>query len=78
MSVEGKVVPKVRVSGDGMEAYLNLPRPSEEEPWTIESLKSFLQAQRICAGIDEDALKTMIEDGIYGRDIKIAVGEQSV
>lgn len=76
MSVEGKVVPKVRVSGDGMEAYLNLPRPSEEEPWTIESLKSFLQAQRICAGIDEDALKTMIEDGIYGRDIKIAVGEQ--
>ena len=40
MSVEGSVVPKIRVSADGMEAYLNLPRPLDEEPWTIEGVKS--------------------------------------
>lgn len=76
MPVEGSVIPKIRVSADGMEAYLNLPRPLDEEPWTIEGVKSLLEAQRVSAGIDEEVLKTMIEGNIYGREMKVAVGEE--
>ena len=78
MSVEGSVVPKIRVSADGMEAYLNLPRPLDEEPWTIEGVKSLLGAQRVSTGIDEEVLQTMIEGNIYGREMKVAVGEPPV
>lgn len=78
MSVEGRVVPKIRVSADGMEAYLSLPRPLDEEPWTIERLKTLMEQQRVCAGIDEDVLKTMIEDSVYDKEMRVAVGERPV
>ncbi|MCR5667140.1 MAG: FapA family protein [Eubacterium sp.] len=69
------VKPVVGVTYDDMEAYIQLPPPALGEPaYTIEELRSFLHANGIINGIDEEILKSIIAKEMYGVRLTVARG----
>ncbi len=70
--------PSVRVSYDEMEAFLTLPMPSIDKPYTFADLKMLLKDKGIVYGVDERALMQMIEERIFNREILIAKGKPVV
>lgn len=68
----------MNISSDGMEAYLNVPPPPQGEEYTIEDFRGFLSERGVCEGIEEEALQKIIQDGIYGREVRVAVGERPI
>lgn len=69
---------KVRISEDGMEAYLSLPLPASEQKYTLTEILEFVRSQKVTAGIDERAVRRMIETPIYGYETLIARGKKPV
>lgn len=66
--------PQVNVSSDGMEARLMLPIPEENKSYRLQDLYDILKTNGITAGIDESALKRIIERGLYGIETCVAMG----
>ncbi|MDD6482461.1 MAG: FapA family protein [Lachnospiraceae bacterium] len=64
----------VRISGDGMEAYLSLSPQSVEDSFNITEVMSYIRAQKVTYGIDEEAVKKLLEAQAYGQEICIARG----
>lgn len=79
MEIEGNTRPQVKISTDGMEAYLTLPQPAEDDsqPYKFQELLDILQANSVTAGIDEDTIKRMIEKGIYEFETCVARGKDA-
>lgn len=69
---------KVRITADGMEAYLSLPPLAPGESYTLSQLLACIQSQKVSSGIDEVALQSMIDTPIYGHEVCIARGRKPV
>ena len=67
---------KVRITADGMEAYLSLPPLAPGESYTLSQLLACIQSQKVSSGIDEVALQSMIDTPIYGHEVCIARGRK--
>ncbi len=65
---------RVRVSNDGLEAYLMMPVPEEGEQYSIELVKMALEQQGVRFGVYQDVLLSMVNDGIYNQEKLIAKG----
>lgn len=78
MSIQEHTKPQVNISSDGMEAYLRLPIPSLSEPYTEEQINQVLAEHGVCSGIDETAIQKLLEEKIYEREVRVAVGKKPV
>lgn len=68
----------VRISNDGMEAYLYLAIPKDRHEYTITEIHEILLENKVVFGIIEEKLNEIIEKGIYYREILIAKGIRQV
>lgn len=64
----------VRVSEDGVEAYLSLYPTDEKQTYTIQELEDILEKKGICEGIDKDALRSLVENKSYYAEYLVARG----
>ena len=78
MAVQEQKQPQLNISSDGMEAYLRLPVPSLGEPYTEDKILQFLSEKGVCVGIQKEAIKGLLDAGIYERDVRVAVGTKPV
>lgn len=69
---------KVRITPDGMEAYLTLSPPADAQTYELGQVIRFLQSQKVVFGIDEEAVRQMVEAQIYKREICVAKGKPPV
>ena len=75
ISMRGAVV---RISQDGMEAYLTLQPPEEGECYTLSELVRYIRTQRVIYGIDEATIQEMIDGAVYMRDMCVAKGQAPI
>lgn len=72
---ESKGESYVRLSEDGMEAWLYLAEPGEgEAPYTKEGLIAFLAQNNVVYGLNKSNLSAMAKKKVYEREIKVAEG----
>lgn len=64
----------VRVSEDGLEAYLRLYPTDEKQDYTVSDLEDMLEKAGIREGIDKEALRTIVENKSYYAEHLVAVG----
>lgn len=69
---------KVRITGDEMEAYLNLPPLEEGEKYSLNQVVACLRSQRVTECMDMDALEHMIDASVYGHEVCVAKGKPVV
>lgn len=69
---------KVRITSDGMEAYLTLPPPADFETYDVEQIVAYLQSQKVVFGIDEAAVTQMLETALYKHEVCVAHGKPPV
>ena len=55
----------VRISEDGIEAYLSLYPPDENETYSVDDLQALLEKNGVVQGIDKEALRVMLEEKSY-------------
>ncbi|MBP7320422.1 MAG: DUF342 domain-containing protein [Lachnospiraceae bacterium] len=70
--------PNLRITQDGMEAYLILPIPETDVEYTREEIALLLETRGGVKGIKEDKLELARKDKIYNREILIAEGKEPV
>jgi len=68
----------VQTNNSEMEAYLQVPFPENEEKYTITYLRMLLEQNGIRFGINQAALKRIIEEEIYNQPILVARGNPAV
>jgi hypothetical protein len=68
----------VRITADGMEAYLTLSPASETERYNTGQLVKFLNMHKVVYGIDEEALARMVEIPILRHEVCVAHGKKPV
>lgn len=68
----------VRISQDGMEAWLYLAPPLEGEIYTKEVILSIIEAQGVKAGFIHSSINAMIKKKVYNRETKVAKGMTAV
>ena len=69
---------KLRISQDGMEAYLRLEPPEAGEGYTLAELERFVRSQRVTAEVDEAVITDMITNGTYMKEVCVARGQAPV
>ena len=67
----------VRVTNDGLEAYLSLSPPDENETYMISDLETILEHNNIVEGIQNDVLKVMLEEKTYYTERLVAKGTKA-
>ena len=70
--------PNLRITQDGMEAYLILPIPEVDVEYTREEIALLLETKGVVKGIKEDKLELARKDKIYNREILIAQGKEPI
>lgn len=70
--------PDIRITQDGMEAYLILPIPDANEEYTREEIAILLENKGVKKGIKEDKIELALKDKIYNREILIAEGTEPI
>lgn len=65
----------ISFSHDGMTAYLRLPEPMQGQKYRLEDVQAALTASGVKSGIDQEAIRGMVRDGIYGRPVVVATGK---
>ena len=70
--------PKVRISYDEMEAYLLLPTPAYGVPYKLSEIMETIKISGVKIGVDQEKVKTMVEEGWYDRECLIAEGIRPV
>jgi len=70
--------PKVRISYDEMEAYLLLPMPIEGDVYVLADILELLKSNGVKIGVDETKVSTMIDQGLYDREVLVAKGIEVV
>lgn len=66
----------VRVSEDGVEAYLSLCPPEEKKTYSIKDLKTILEQNNVVEGIKEEVLQSMITENLYYMERLVAKGKK--
>lgn len=74
MDVQKRNESTVRISYDEMEAYLTLSVIVPEGGFHLSDILNLLEQSGVKAGIDQQAIKRMIQERIYGREVLVAVG----
>lgn len=69
--------PRIIFSRDNMKAYLLLPSP-ELDSYDFTYVMTLVNANGVSYGIDEDKIRQMIDQQIYGQEILIAEGQMPV
>lgn len=74
------VRPKVFVQtyNSEMEAYLQILAPEDDKQYTIGYIKTLLEQNGIRYGIDDSALKRIIEEELYEQQVMVAHGTPAV
>lgn len=70
--------PNLRITQDGMEAYLILPIPATDVEYTREEIALLLENRGVTKGIKEEKIELARKDKIYNREILIAEGKEPV
>ena len=78
MSISKNNLPEVRVSYDNMEAFIKLPIPQEGTEYTLRELVQLLDSKGVKAGIDQEMLLKIINDKLYMKEKRVAVGKEPV
>lgn len=65
----------VRISGDTMNAYVYLTDPGEGFSYSIRDIVTLLNNNGVTMGIDEDAIDYLLDNQLYYREVKVAMGE---
>ncbi len=65
----------ISISQDSMTAYLRLPEPLQGQNYQLEDVKAVLESAGVKVGIDEEAIKKMLDYGIYNRTMAVATGK---
>lgn len=68
----------VRVSLNGMEAFLYLPAPDAAGEYTIQLLKVILAQSGIINGLIDDAIAGILERELYNQEVLVARGTEPV
>ena len=68
----------VRISLDGMEAFLQVPVPDTGEEYTTQSLKTLLAQSGVKYGIIDSAIDDIVEHKLYNREYLVAKGIRPV
>lgn len=63
----------VRVSSDGMKAYLKVS-PIGNESFTVKQLENALRFSKVVFGIDYSVLRSIVEENRYYKEIQVAKG----
>lgn len=66
--------PTVRISYDELQAYISVPAKTTEERYRVDELISVLNKHNVHYGIKQEALLSIINDKIYGREVLVAEG----
>ena len=74
MDIQKRNESTVRISYDEMEAYLTLSVIVPEGGFHLSNILNLLEQSGVKAGIDQQAIKRMIQERIYGREVLVAVG----
>lgn len=69
---------KVRITGDGMEAYLSLPPLEEGDSYSLNQVTACLRSHKVTECLDMDALQHMIDAPVYGHEVCVAKGRPTV
>lgn len=67
---------KITFSPDDMEAYLNIL--NGEDNYTVSLIKARLKEVGVIAGVMDDVIRDILEQGKYGQEIKVAEGIRPV
>ena len=79
MSDLANVQVSIRISADEMEAYLQVPPPTEEYTnYTIKDLQDILEKNNIRYGVISSALTDIIKGKMYNRPILVAKGMEPI
>ena len=74
-----EVQPIVRISEDGMDAYITLPRSplgTAQKEYDAKTLILLLQSQGVVCGIDQEAVLSLVKEPVYGTEIWVAGGSK--
>jgi len=66
---------KVRVSENGMEAFLNVVHPGKPRSVSLDLLQEQLKANPVVSGIIEDHLERIVDRQIYDQEVLVARGK---
>ena len=69
---------KVRISADGMQAFITLPRLDNNGERAVYSVQDIMQALKehgVIYGIDQDMVLKLAQDPIPGREVVVATGK---
>ncbi len=69
---------KLRTDRGNLNAYLTISSPDEGEQVDIDMVKKYLEDSSVVHGVDEDAIREMIEQQQWDRETKVASGEETV
>ena len=73
MEIKLKLNPKIRVSYDEMEAYLELPAPmSPDEDYTFDGVMEKVRAAGVRIGVNETKISAMVNERYFDRECLIA------
>lgn len=68
----------VQTHNNEMEAYLQIPPPMDDKQYTIGYIRTLLEQNGIRYGIDDSAVKRIIDDKLYDQQIIVAHGTPAV
>jgi len=69
---------KLRTDRGNLNAYLTISSPDEGEQVDVDMVKGYLEDSGVVHGVDEDAIREMVEQQQWDRETKIASGEAAV
>lgn len=64
----------VKITRDGMEAYLYLTIPEEGVTYTKENVYDILHSNNVCYGIDDRMIDSILQREVFGEEVKVANG----
>lgn len=70
--------PNVSISGNELEAFLQVPAPEDDKDYTMGDLKNILSESGVCFGIIESALSDIVQKHLYNQPILAAKGIEPV
>lgn len=70
--------PTIRISYDELQAFMTVPTIPADESYKLDELVTALNKRGIRYGVKQEALLSIVQDKLYGREVLIAEGEPKV
>lgn len=78
MSESANIQASVRISGDEMEAYLQVPPPAEDTNYTVKDLQEILDRNNVRYGVISSALTDIIGGKLFDQQVLVAKGNAPI